>query len=475
VPAALNSVVIGSLPYERFQTVIPAQNYERFVLAADRARKELRGRVIWNVNSTATGGGVAEMLRSLLAYARGVGIDARWVVLRGNAPFFRITKRVHNNLHGAPGDGGALTDRERSIYVGVLERNAAELMKLVGPEDIVILHDPQTAGLIPMIKATGAATVWRCHVGMDAPNELARRAWAFLHDDVASADAYVFSRKLFAWEGLDSDKLFLIAPSIDAFSPKNQDMADRVVNGILAKARIVKGDRRGSRTFIREDGTPGRVDRVATDVGAGEPVPDGARIVTQVSRWDRLKDPVGVIKGFADHVAPQSDAHLIVAGPDVQKVADDPEGLEVLGDCKELWENLTADAKSRTHLVSLPMDDGEENAAIVNALQRRSTVVVQKSLAEGFGLTVAEAMWKARPVVGSRIGGIQDQIVHGRSGLLVDDPSDLRKFGRAVMRLLNDEDAAERMGQQARARVRSKFLATRHLLQWLELFERLPT
>jgi trehalose synthase len=475
VKSALTTVVVGSVSPERFRSVVQTEDYERFAEAARRARDELQGRVIWNINSTAKGGGVAEMLRSLLAYARGAGVDARWLVISGDASFFRITKRIHNNLHGAPGDGGELTERERSIYLAVLERNAEELMQLVSSDDIVILHDPQTAGLIPMIKSTGAATVWRCHVGMDTPNQLARRAWAFLLEDVVSADAYVFSRRHFAWEGLDSRKLFLIAPSIDAFSPKNQDMTGPVVSSILAKSKIVKGSRRAKPVFVREDGTPGRVDRTATDDGGGRPVPADAEIVTQVSRWDRLKDPAGVILGFANHVAPRSDAHLIVAGPDVRKVTDDPEGLQVLDECKDVWQKLSEDVRSRVHLVSLPMDDGEENAAIVNALQRRSTVVVQKSLAEGFGLTVAEAMWKARPVVASRIGGIQDQIVHGESGLLIDNPSDLQEFGEAVMRMLNDHAAAEKMGQEARARVRTKFLATRHLIEWIELFDRLSS
>jgi trehalose synthase len=470
----LTQVVVGSFRAERFQEVLPEDDYGNFAAAMTRAREELKGRVIWNINSTASGGGVAEMLRSLLAYARGLGVDARWVVIKGDPDFFRTTKRIHNNLHGATGDGGELGDAERALYLATLERNAEELRKLIVPEDIVILHDPQTAGLVPMLESTGAPRVWRCHVGMDRPNDVARRAWSFLHDYVSAADAYVFSRELFAWEGLARDKLFLIAPSIDAFSPKNQPLAESAVEGILARAQIVHGDARRSRRYLREDGTPGRVDRAAVDDGAGAPVPAQSRIVTQVSRWDRLKDPAGVIRGFADYVAPDFDAHLIVAGPDVRKVSDDPEGLEVLNECKEVWSATSKSVQSRVHLLSLPMDDGEENAAIVNALQRRSTVVVQKSLAEGFGLTVAEAMWKARPVVASRIGGIQDQIVDGECGLLVDDPTDLKEYGERVVQMLRDEASAARMGEAARARVRTRFLGTRHLMQWLDLFDRLP-
>ncbi|MBW3595307.1 MAG: glycosyltransferase, partial [Actinobacteria bacterium] len=194
----------------------------------------------------------------------------------------------------------------------------------------------------------------------------------------------------------------------------------------------------------------------------------------QVSRWDRLKDPVGVIRGFAEYVAPQvDDVHLIVAGPAVAAVSDDPEGEEVLHECRDVWGDLDASVREKVHLACLPMDDAEENAAIVNALQRRANVVVQKSLAEGFGLTVAEGMWKSRPVVASKIGGIQDQIVHGESGLLIDDPQNLEDYGGAVIGLLEDEERAFEMGRRARDRVRDEFLGARSLIQYVNLFEKL--
>jgi trehalose synthase len=191
-----------------------------------------------------------------------------------------------------------------------------------------------------------------------------------------------------------------------------------------------------------------------------------------VSRWDGLKDPLGVIKGFVEHVAPDLHAHLVLAGPSVEAVADDPEGAAVLQECGEAWSALPEEIASRVHLACLPMEDGGENAAIVNALQRRADVVVQKSLAEGFGLTVAEAMWKARPVVASRIGGIQDQVTDGSTAILVE-PTDLEQYGSAVSRLLNNGDEAEAMGMEAQRRVRDKFLAPRHLTQYLELLQRL--
>ena len=216
----------------------------------------------------------------------------------------------------------------------------------------------------------------------------------------------------------------------------------------------------------------GRVERRA-EIVEGGPLRADDPVILQVSRWDRLKDPVGVIQGFVDHIAPVTDAHLVYAGPSVSAVADDPEGKAVLEEVHELYGRIPGDVQRRLHLACLPMDDLEENAAMVNALQRRAQVVVQKSIAEGFGLTVAEAMWKARPVVASRIGGIQDQIVDGVSGVLLDDPFDLPAFGAAVSALLRDPERARSLGRQAQERVRDEFLSLRSLLQYLDLIERL--
>jgi trehalose synthase len=192
----------------------------------------------------------------------------------------------------------------------------------------------------------------------------------------------------------------------------------------------------------------------------------------QVSRWDMLKDPLGVIRGFAEHVPLETGAHLLYAGPDVESVADDPEGTQVLRESIAARMLLPPEVRRRIHLVSLPMEDLEENAVMVNALQRHATVIAQKSVAEGFGLTVAEAMWKSRPVVASRVGGIQDQIVDGESGVLVD-PTDLASFGAAVTRLLTDRPLAERMGRAARERVRDHFISVRSLLDYYALIRRI--
>jgi trehalose synthase len=198
-------------------------------------------------------------------------------------------------------------------------------------------------------------------------------------------------------------------------------------------------------------------------------------LVLQVSRWDALKDPLGVIRGFADHVPLEAGAHLAYAGPDVHGVADDPEGVRMLRKSVEECGRLPADVRRRIHIVMLPMDDLDENAVMVNALQRHAQVIAQKSIAEGFGLTVAEAMWKARPVVATRVGGIQDQVVDGETGILIDDAHDLAAFGAAITALLADADRAARMGEAARERVRENFVSVRSLLDYLALIRTLLT
>jgi trehalose synthase len=469
----ITHVPVGALPTERFESVLDPDRYKEFELGVEKARSLFEGRAVWNVNSTAKGGGVAEMLQSLLAYTRAIGVDARWVVIDGNPDFFRITKRIHNHLHGAAGDGGDLAEEEQAIYDDALKGNAEEFMDVVDADDVVIIHDPQPAGLIDSVKKKGATVIWRCHVGLDMPNDLARKAWNFLLPYVAGADAYVFSREAYTWEGLDKSRAEIIPPSIDAFSPKNQDLSPESTDAILSTSGIVPDGSQAVPAFLREDGTPARVIRKAGFHEGGSPPPSGVPLVVQVSRWDRLKDPVGVLQGFARHVAPDSDAHLILAGPSVEAVADDPEGADVLDESRDAWNELPREVQGRVHLATLPMDDSEENAAIVNALQRKATIVVQKSLAEGFGLTVAEAMWKARPVIASKIGGIQDQIVDGKSGLLIADPTNLEEYGSCVRALLNDPDRAARMGQSARDRVRKEFLGPRHLLQYLAVITKL--
>ena len=464
----VSQVQVGPLPAERFAEVLSPEALERFQRTIAEGQELFGGRVIWNVNSTARGGGVAELLASLVAYVRGAGLDCRWMVIGGNPGFFTVTKRIHNRLHGYEGDGGPLDDGARRAYEGALTDSARELTEMVRPGDVVILHDPQTAGLVEPLRRRGAAVVWRCHVGLDVPNDLARDAWRFLRPYLESADAFVFSREAFVWEDLDDERLAIIAPSIDAFSPKNARLDDHTVTGILAAAGVLDGDSGGGpASFTRVDGSPGRVDRTVEAVQA-RPLTSQDRVLAQVSRWDRLKDPAGVMRAFAEHVPGDSGAHLLLAGPSTAAVSDDPEGAEVLAEACKHRARLAKAVRDRIHLVSLPMDDLEENAAIVNAIQRRADVLAQKSLAEGFGLTVAEGMWKGRPVIGSRVGGIQDQIVNGENGVLVE-PEDLEGFGRSAADLLGDPERARELGDAARERVRDRFLGSRTLEQYLEL------
>ena len=463
---------IPAMDPRRFASVISGEEYEALLSLIDRGAATLHGRVVWNINSAASGGGVAELLRSLLGYSRGGGVDARWLVIAGGPGFFDVTKRIHNHLHGVDGDQVGFSDADRSIYEDTLAENATELIPLLNPRDIVILHDPQTAGLIDAVRSTGAAVIWRCHVGIDNPNSIAREAWGLLCPYVLGADAYVYSRASFTWDGLDRDKLAVIHPSIDAFSPKNQELTPTQCLSILARAGIIAAPRYHHPTFTRRDGTPGRVDRRA-DVLEVAPLSASDRVVVQVSRWDSLKDPLGVMSGFNGYVADRTDAHLVLAGPASQMVADDPEGAAVFAQVRDAWHALPPRSRRRVHLASLPMVDSDENAAIVNALQRHAAIVVQKSLAEGFGLTVAEAMWKERAVVASDVGGIQDQIVAGESGVLLSDPHDLAAFGATIVDLLEDRERARRIGVAAHARIRDEFLVPRHLGRHFEMIERL--
>jgi trehalose synthase len=469
----VRDVEVHALSPQRFAALVGAERAEQFEQAAARTRELLTGRRVLNVNSTANGGGVAELLQTLLAYARGAGVDAQWVVIEADGGFFEITKRIHNRLYGSEGDGGPLGSAEHARYEEVMRANAAELSTLAREGDIVILHDPQTAGLAHVARATGATVVWRCHVGRDTPNERTAEGWQFLRPYVEEADAYVFSRAEFAPDWVDRERLHVIPPSIDPFSAKNQPLADEAVRGILQYVGLL-GGRADPPTvaFSRRDGSPGRIERRVDLLQTGPPPPPQAPLVMQASRWDRIKDMVGVLRGFAEHLD-GSDAHLALVGPAVLGVDDDPEGGPVLDECMRAWRDLPQALRARVHLACVPMDDPDEAAMIVNALQRHARVVTQKSLAEGFGLTVTEAMWKSRPVVASRVGGIVDQITDGEHGLLIDDPHDLDAFGRAVRGLLEDEPLADRLAGAAYQRVHEEFLGDRHLERYADLFNAL--
>jgi trehalose synthase len=465
----LHEVRVEPLEPERLWALIGDERATRFKAAAASTRELLGDRQVLNVNSTAAGGGVAEMLETLLAYARGLGINARWLVIRGTPPFFEITKRIHNHLYGAPGDGGPLASAQRSVYERTMRDNADDLVALVRPGDLVILHDPQPAGLAPAIKDAGGVLIWRCHVGVDTQNGWTEAGWSFLREYLDVMDDFVFTRRAFAPPWMDEERLWVIPPSIDPFSSKNRELSSAEVHDVLAHVGLIAGEVSGPVTYTRRDGSFTRIKRYADILQTGPSPPPEAPLVVQVSRWDRMKDMVGVIRGFVEHVDGTEGAHLLLAGPAVTGVTDDPEGGQVLDECMQVWREIPHDARARVHLACLPMQDPEENATIVNALQRHAAVVVQKSLAEGFGLTVVEAMWKGRPVVASRVGGIPDQIVDGADGLLID-PHDLVAFGAAVRRVLEEPAWGATLGARARARAHEQFLGDRHLQQWGAVF-----
>ncbi len=465
---SLVSVVeVPRRPVSLLEPIIGGPRYAELVQAADQVRQLLGGRTIWNVNSTATGGGVAEMLQALVGYVNDLEIPIGWLVITGDAEFFAITKRLHNQIHGDLA-GGPLDAAEAHHYTRMLTANAVELLGRIRPGDVALLHDPQTAGLAGPLARAGARVVWRCHIGVDWENDATRAGWDFLRPHLTAAEGYVFSRREYVPAWLPDGKVSIIAPSIDPFSPKNQDLDAATVHAILTKIGVLDGAAPPvPAKFIRRDGDVDTVTRSAVITGEGRPGPDDP-VLIQVSRWDRLKDMAGVMRGFADYVVPGGNGYLMLVGPAVAGVSDDPEGAAVYGECLLQWHDLPAAARARILLVTLPLDDIDENAAMVNALQRHATVIAQKSLAEGFGLTVSEGMWKGLPVIGSAVGGIIDQIPDG-TGILLPDPADLQAFGQAVGLLLTDQAGATRMGLAAQAHVREYYLGDIHLMRYARL------
>lgn len=457
----MRKITLIGARYDHYSSVIDASRLERMrdALSPDCDR------CIWHVSSTAAGGGVAEMLHVLLRYCIGAGLPTRWAIAEGDPRFFEITKRLCLRLYGSAGDGGPLGDAERAWYDAITEHNATGELERVAPGDVVVVHDPQPAGLIPRLRSRGARVIWRCHVGSDVANQHVEQAWAFLRADIEAADAFVFSTPVHVPAWLEGRPVSIVRPSIDPFAPKNAELQPGVVERILAAIGVGAGaaddvtvDLPDRRVHIR---------RRAQVIRAHGPIPSTERVVLQLSRWDRLKDMTGVLKAFARHV--DAAATLVLAGPEVAGVADDAEGIAMFQEAHREWDALPASSRARVQLVCLPMEDLAENALMVNALQRRADIVVQKSVAEGFGLTVTEAMWKARPVVASAVGGIGDQIDDGQHGVLLDDPTDLTTCGAAIASLLDDEPRARTLGAAARERVRDRFLADRHLVEWAEV------
>ena len=473
----LQKVPVPSRQATALQAVIGAARYTDLVEGAARFRDQLAGRTIWNVNSTAVGGGVAEMLAALLVYLKDLGIEAQWLVLGGDPDFFAITKRLHNELHGVLGPG-ELGDAEARHYAEVEAANAAELLNLAQPGDIALLHDPQTAGLAGPLARAGVHVVWRCHVGVDWENDATRAGWAFLRPHLGAAHGLVFSRRAYVPSWVPADRATIIPPSIDPFSAKNQELKPDSVRSILTTIGMLDSTAAppARRAAVPRPLCPRRRDHRRRHLLR----PGGRRRPPRPGRSaGRPGIPVGPPQGHGRRDArvrrargPARPGLPRPGRPLGRQRRRRPRRRRRLRGVRAAMAGPAPATRARVLLVTLPCEDVDENAAMVNAIQRHATVIVQKSLAEGFGLTVAEGMWKGRPVVGSAVGGIRDQIAPG-TGVLLPDARDLGTFGMEVRALLDQPEVAERMGAAAHAFIRENYLGDIHLLRYAQLFSSL--
>jgi trehalose synthase len=370
--------------------------------------RQLEGKTVQNINSTAVGGGVAEILSRMIPLLKQLGVDARWDVIKGDERFFSITKKFHNALHGVPVQ---VADDDLEYFIEINKENAAGLAF----SDIVFVHDPQPVALVEKRNEIGRSWIWRCHIDFSKPDV---RVWKFLRRYVEQYQAAVFSAPSFARQ-LTIPQV-LISPSIDPLSDKNKDLPEETVNEVFGRFGI-----------------------------------DRSRpVVTQISRFDYLKDPLGVIKAYKlarKHV----DMQLVLAGGGA---TDDPEGPALMEQVK-----LEADKDKDIFVLFLPPSSDVE----INALQRGSTVILQKSLKEGFGLTVSEALWKGRPTIAGGVGGIPLQITHKYSGILTHS---IEGTAHWIKQLINEPEFANKLGAHGREHIRNNFLITRHIKDYLLLF-----
>lgn len=388
--------------YERF---IGAEAVERIVDKAER----LKNKHVAHVNSTYYGGGVAELLGPLTLLMNDVGIKTGWRVIQGSPDYFSVTKKIHNALQGGEIH---MTDRKKELYEHVIEQNAVRNHL---DHDLVVIHDPQPLMMINHYEKKGP-WIWRCHVDMSSPNA---ELWKYLTPVVEKYDAVVLSLEEYK-QDLKTPQVFIM-PAIDPFTIKNRDFSEEEVDERLSKYDI----------------------------------PTDAPLIAQISRFDKWKDPKGVIEAFKI-ARKEVDATLVLLG---NVATDDPEGAEV-------YESLLDCREERIIILSV------QDTALVNALQRRAAVVLQKSLREGFGLTVAEAMWKGTPVIGGNVGGIRYQIDDGVNGFLV---SSIEEAADRIVRLVKDEKLREEMGSRCRDVVKSTFLLSRYLEDYLDLLSSFET
>src|SRR5580704_1347331 len=372
--------------------------------------KPLEGASVQMVNSTAVGGGVAEMLSRLLPLMRELGLEARWDVIEGGSDFFEVTKAFHNALHGS---SAKITPRDFEIFLDYNRRNR-ESIKL--DARFVVIHDPQPAALIDARTENDSRKwIWRCHIDLSRPDPA---VWNFLAPYVSRYDGSIFSSPEFSRQLPIPQYLF--SPSIDPLADKNRELE------------------------------PEFIEKIVTGFG----IDPGRPILTQISRFDRLKDPIGVVRAYRK-VKRYFDCQLVLAGGGA---TDDPEGSIVLEEVRE-----EAGGDPDIHLLELPAAAPLE----VNALQRASTIVIQKSLREGFGLTVSEALWKKKPVVASAVGGIPLQVIHKQTGMLAHS---VEGTAYQIRYLLSHPDIATKLGESGHQHVKENFLITQKLKRYLTLF-----
>jgi trehalose synthase len=398
-----NSVSTFKLKLEDYIGVAPKIDLVIIQKLTDR----FAGRQFLHINSTKSGGGVAEILQRMMIILSGLGIEARWEVIQGNEKYFDITKRMHNALQGNPEQ---ISQDMWKLYFEVNKSNAE---KIDLNADAVLIHDPQPAPLIDFKKS--GLWIWRCHIDISNPNQ---KIWNSLKKYVEQYNAAIFSVAKFA-KALPLDK-FIIPPSIAPLSDKNRELTNSEIENVLANLNI----------------------------------PVDKPIILQVSRFDRFKDPTGVIQAYR-LVKRYNDCRLILAG---SPATDDPEGESILNEVKEFAGN-----DQDVSILLLPAFSDVE----INALQRSATVVLQKSLKEGFGLTVSEAMWKGKPVIGGAVGGIPLQIIHGVTGFLVNS---VEGTALRIRQILNNPDMAKKMGENGREYVRRNFLITRQIRDYLSMW-----
>ena len=454
-------------------------------LEAKGVAERLAGRTVWMVSSTAKGGGVAEMLPTIVSLLRDLGIRVEWLVIGASEPaFFELTKRIHNLIHGVGAPD--LGEPERMLYERVNRENAEALRALVRPGDIMLIHDPQPLPIALQLRDIGGVlAVWRCHIGLDEENAATRSAWEFLAPYLDAYDAAIFSAPEYIPERL-ARRATVLYPGIDPLAPKNRELSLRRTVEIMCNGGIIPcpgptvGDRYlGLAQRVLADGTFAPAS-VADTIGLLT-----RPIVTQVSRWDRLKGFGPLLDAFAllkravhQGEAPADGAHrreldlvqLVLAGPDPSAIQDDPEAREVLDELRAAYRALPPWLQPDVAILLLPMHSLEENALMVNALQRASTIVVQNSLREGFGLTIAEAMWKRVPVLSnSRACGPRQQVRDELDGRMVADPEDRDELSRALGDMLGDPVRLERWGYSAQRRVHEHFLVFGQLRAWGKL------